>query len=308
MSYREKERKRSIQLRDKILRDPGDGLFFNKKRDFVLNDATLNLWAGIRADARDYFKRNNISWWMGDKENEPTGHMLSSQVACLNHLYPIRQRQVLATEILKKVDSRIIEAVIVDDGFVEFEAIGKKNYLNEKAHTRGANCTSIDALMVGKKKDGNNVLVLIEWKYTEEYRGENKYIPERYNIYNDLLKRPDCPISVEKYESLYYEPFYQLMRQTLLGWLMVLEKEYFCDEYIHIHVVPRENKELLERVTSPYLRGSSMSEAWKNVLRDKNRYVVVSPQAFVSPIQQCQDTQSILSYLQNRYWKDQQLL
>lgn len=303
MSYREKERKKAIMLRDKILRDPGDGVFFKKKRDFVLNDATLNLWAGIRFDAQEYFKRNNISWWMRDKENEPTGHMLSSQVACLNHLYPLRQRPDLATRILNNVDSRIVEAVIVDNGYVEFEAIGKQNFLKEKTHTRGANCTSIDALMVGKKKDGNNLLFLIEWKYTEEYREENKYIPERYNIYNDLLKRQDCPIIVEKYESLYYEPFYQLMRQTLLGWLMVIENEYSCDEYIHIHVIPKENKELLERVTSPGLKGSSMSEAWKTVLRNERRYIVVSPQDFISPISLCEDTQSILSYLKNRYWE-----
>ena len=74
--------------------------------------------------------------------------------------------------------------------------------------------------MVGKKNTGSNILVLIEWKYTEEYREENKYIPERYNIYNKLLQEYDSPIVTEDYESLYYEPFYQLMRQTLLGWKM----------------------------------------------------------------------------------------
>ena len=308
MSYREKERRKAIRLRDKILRDPGDGIFFNKKRDFVLNDATLNLWAGIRVDAQEYFKRNNISWWMGDKDNEPTGHMLSSQVACLNHLYPIRQRADLATRILKNVDSRIVEAQIVDDGFAEFEAIGKKNYLNEKSHTRGANCTSVDALMVGKKKDGNNLLFLIEWKYTEEYREENKYIPERYNVYNELLKKQTCPIKIDTYEFLYYEPFYQLMRQTLLGWLMTVENEYSCDEYIHVHVIPKENKELLERVTSPGLKGRSMSEAWKNVLKDEYKYQVLCPEEFISPISLCEDTKSILSYLKSRYWESEPAL
>ena len=59
------------------------------------------------------------------------------------------------------------------------KVIGKDNYLNERSHSRGANSASVDAAMVGKKADGANVLVLIEWKYTEDYSPESKYIPAR---------------------------------------------------------------------------------------------------------------------------------
>jgi len=281
MSYRENERKKAVKIRDGLFRDPGDGVFFNKKREFVLNDPALNLWAGIREDAIDYFKRNIISWWLGDKQNEPTGHLLSSQIACVNHLYFIRQRKDIASIILQKISDKIEEAVIVDDGYVEFETIGKQNYLSEKSHTRGANCTSIDAIMVGKKKDGKNILVLIEWKYTEEYTEENKYIPERYNIYNNLLSAPDCPISTNDFESLYFEPFYQLMRQTLLGWKMVQADEYNCDEYIHLHIIPENNHELRDRVPSPKLSGQNMSKAWESVLKVPKRYRVISPEDFI---------------------------
>jgi len=65
MRYRESERKKAIKIREILMRDPGDGLFFKKKREFVLQDAVLNLWAGIRMDAQDYFERNEIAWWMG---------------------------------------------------------------------------------------------------------------------------------------------------------------------------------------------------------------------------------------------------
>jgi len=167
----------------------------------------------------------------------------------------------LATALLKNINRNVEEAVIVDDGYVEFEVAGQRNYLNERSHTRGANCTSIDALMVGKKADGKNILFMIEWKYTEEYRQESKYIPQRYEIYNELLSEDNCPIVIDDYEALYYEPFYQLMRQTLLGWKMTENGEYSCDEYVHLHVIPHENRELLERVTSPGLNGKTMSDA-----------------------------------------------
>ena len=53
--------------------------------------AALNLWAGIREDALGYFEANRISWWKG-AQDRPTGHLLSSQIACVNQLYPLRQR------------------------------------------------------------------------------------------------------------------------------------------------------------------------------------------------------------------------
>jgi len=302
MSFREEERKKAIKIREELLRDPGGGYFLGKKREFVLKDSTLNLWAGIREDVIDYFERNKITWWMEDASNEPSGHLLSSQVACLNHLYFIRQRQDAATAILKNILPNITKAQIVDDGFVEFEIIGSQNYLGERSHTRGANSTSVDALMVGERTDGNNILFLIEWKYTEEYRADPKYIPERYDIYNKLLDEKNCPIVINNYEALYYEPFYQLMRQILLGWKMVENNEYSCNEFLHIHVIPENNKELREKVTSPSLVGNTMSDAWKNVLKEPNRYIVISPDQIVKPIENCSDTKSILSYLQKRYW------
>jgi len=225
-------------------------------------------------------------------------------VACINHLYFIRQRKDAATAILKSISNTIKEAVTVDDGYVEFEAIGRENYLGEKSHTRGANATSVDAIMVGKENNGSNTLILIEWKYTEEYREEDKYIPTRFNIYNKLLKEKDCPISTDDYKALYYEPFYQLMRQTLLGWKMVQAGEYQCDDYIHVHVIPENNVELRDRVTSPGLRGNNISEAWKAVLKKPEHYIVISPEHFIYPSAICPDTKSIMTYLKKRYWEE----
>jgi len=83
---------------------------------------------------------------------------------------------------------------------------------------------------------------------------------------------------------------------------MVQNLEYNCDEYIHLHVIPSGNKELKEQVTSPDLVGETMSEAWRNVLREPERYQVISPEIFLLPVKGCLDTSAILSYLNRRYW------
>lgn len=89
MSYLETQRKKAVGLRNIIFRDAGGGVFKNKEREFVLKEQALNIWAGVREDAISYFNRYNIPFW--GSGNEPTGHILSSQIACINHLYFIRQ-------------------------------------------------------------------------------------------------------------------------------------------------------------------------------------------------------------------------
>ena len=301
MNFLESERKRLVEIRDEVFGDPGGGLYRKRARAFVLRDPMLNLWEGIRQDCLGYFAENQIVWW-GDRDNQPTGHLLSSQIACLNHLFYLRHNQAASSAILRNIHPEIESAVMVDDGYVEFEAVGSQNYLGEKSHTRGANATSIDAIMVGRKASGKNILVLIEWKYTEAYRTDNKYIPARAKIYDPLLADSDCPIKVERFEDLYYEPFYQLMRQTLLGWKMAQNHEYGCDEYIHLHVIPASNKELKDRVTSPGLTSETMSDAWKNTLKEPDRYQIFSPDEFLAPLGDFDETQTLHTYLSKRYW------
>ena len=301
MSYRDQERKKATDIRESLFRDPGNGIFFGKEREFVLNDPTLNLWEGIREDALQYFKRNKIPWWQG-KKDDPTGHLLSSQVACVNHLYFLRQRKELATAVLTGIDNEVTEALIVDDGYVEFEFIGCKQYLEEKSWTRGTNCTSIDAVMVGKNSIGEKVFFLIEWKYTEYYQSESKYIPERAKVYDKLITDSDSPFKEMEVEAFYYEPFYQLMRQTLLAWKLIENNDHCCSDYHNVHVIPDENEELLQNITSPYLKGDNISEAWKSTLKNPNKYLTISPQDFLSPCAKIVDSQSLLSYLEKRYW------
>jgi hypothetical protein len=143
---------------------------------------------------------------------------------------------------------------------------------------------------------------MIEWKYTESYpKGQSKYIPARARIYDPIIQHPDCPIQANPTESLFYEPYYQLMRQNLLGWLMVQAGEYGCSDYLHIHVIPESNHELRNRVTSPGLSGDGMSQAWKSVLNTPECYFVITPEDFLEPIWRSDKYQSIINYLSARY-------
>ena len=319
--YRENQREKIVQIRNRFFKDPGGGIIGGVAAEFGLKDPWLNLWPGIADDAIVYFLANEIPWWKAKGETSsndvPSCHLLSSQVACVNHLYFLRQRQDLATSVLKNIDKRIVSAEKLGDpdvtsGYVAFEIIGAKNYLKEHSHTRGALSTSIDAVMVGRKENGKNVLFSIEWKYTEMYDRKNVHKDNHDKMYKLLLDEEDCPIQSKivadnNYDALYYDPFFQLMRQTLLSWKMVEAGEYNCDEYIHVHVIPKENEILRLAITSPKLPptvvGDGMCETWRNLLKEPNRYFVIDPKDLLQPLDNENDTLSLLRYLKERYWE-----
>ena len=183
-----------------------------------------------------------------------------------------------------------------------FEFIGSKQYLQERAFTRGANCTSVDAFMVGRTADGERRAFLIEWKYTEAYRRDDKYIPERAKVYDHLITAYDSPFKKIEPRAFYVEPFYQLMRQTLLGWQISKNADYGCTSYRHVHVVPEENTEFTLGVTAPMLIGDNVSAAWKGVLKVPELYVGKTPESLMRPLTERSDTKALMSYLQRRYW------
>ncbi|ASB49163.1 PGN_0703 family putative restriction endonuclease [Alkalitalea saponilacus] len=307
MKYIEIERQKAIRIRDQIFRDPGNGIFFGKEREFVLSEPLLNLWEGIRFDVKDYFEKNGISWWSGN--GEPTGHLLSSQVACVNHLYPFRQRKDCIDKILQNINSEFVDTSFIDSGYIEFEKTGVHPLGKEKSVQRGANSTSIDSFMIAQKENDEKVLILIEWKYTESYTPNSilnsKSGTNRLDVYKELLEKDNCPIITKNLEDLFYEPYYQLMRQTLLGWTMTQNKEYGATDWLHIHVIPEDNKELRERITSSNLEGKTLEESWKLQLKNPDKYIVISPQKFLEPINELEDTKSITNYLTNRYWTNE---
>lgn len=87
---------------------------------------------------------------------------------------------------------------------------------------------------------------------------------------------------------------------------MVEAKEYNCNEYIHVHVIPKDNTLLRLAITSPKLPSSvvaeGMCETWSNLLKEPNRYMVKDPKDLLQPLEQEKDTNSLLRYLEERYW------
>lgn len=311
MSYLETQRQKAIRLRNEIFKDSGRGVFKGIERDFVLKEPKLNIWAGVREDVLAYFNRYQIPFW--DSGNMPTGHLLSSQIACVNHLYFLRQRQDVATAILKGVDKDVRNAIkldngMPDNGFVDFEVIGAKNYLGERLHTRGANSTSVDAVMLAEMQTRQRKLFFIEWKYVEQYKSqpskaEGESGETRIKTYKTLLESSDCPFKPANIEGLFTEPYYQLMRQTLLAKEMSKAKEYGASDYQHLHIIPMANKELKDVNTAAgKLVGLNLQETWTNLLKSPDKYKVIDPKDFISPASVCNDVLTWIKYLEQRYW------
>ena len=297
--------------------DKGNGYFMGKPRLFVLKDGMNNLYEPIRNDVLRYFKDNDISWWGGDK---PSGHTLSSQIACLNHLFAIMGDKEAVLAMLNGVRDEFKEVLSVQcdaaPQYIGFEVVSEEDPLNEKTSTRGSNCTSVDAFIYAKHKDDSIWLIPIEWKYTEHYanldksnedrhgeeKGSNGKGQERVRRYSALT---DASLQLKSldsyYGSIYYqEPFYQLMRQTLWAENVVKLKEekLKADNYMHIHVIPSANKDILDKKYS--VSGMGMEETWRSMLTNQSKYIIVDPQKLLEPIKD--KYPELASYLKKRYW------
>jgi hypothetical protein len=206
----------------------------------------------------------------------------------VNFLFPFVDRPDQLARALLPVFPEIREMLPIESGYVEFEWIGLENYLDEKAprgaqRTRGANCTSADAAVLFLREDGKRQFVLIEWKYTESYGGTPLQVAksgtDRTRIYEKLFRRDDCPLDKDllpSFASLFYEPFYQFMRQQFLAHQMELAREKGADIVSVLHIAPACNKDF-GRVTSPELEalGDSALGIWQRLVRPSNRFVSV---------------------------------
>ena len=147
------------------------------------------LHKSYRGQTLSYFAKHNIKWWSSKYDvgrppeasgevGLPTGHLNSSQVAAVNHLEPARADRSVALRVLANVDPSLIGPVAIeDDGFVAYEWIGAENYLREPGpRTRGAQVTSLDAVMCARRADDTSTLVAFEWtsRATVPSRGRHR--------------------------------------------------------------------------------------------------------------------------------------
>ena len=274
--------------------------------------AAENLLDAVRGSALDYFRAHDIRWWLSSEEQAerarrglgggfPTGHLNSSQVVCVNHLEPARVDRELALNVARNLVPDAIDVREIDEepedganGYVAFEWIGDQDYLGEAregaVRVRGANVTSVDALIRLTLDDGTQALLVIEWKYLECYGGESVAVSkpgtDRVKRYRTLIERPDSPFLPGESERLFYEPYYQLMRQTLLAWQAAADPKMPETTWLHRLVVPAGNLALRCRVpeAAPKLIGDTLEEAWKSALKEPERFRVVTPTEVVEGV------------------------
>ncbi|MEX2160188.1 MAG: hypothetical protein WEB04_12375 [Dehalococcoidia bacterium] len=273
-----------------------EGVFKGKPRPFCIpiGCSSQNLFSGIRQEAIEYFKEARIPWHQGFAGG-PSNHLCDSQVACVNFLLPFSNNQEALGALLRPhyPQARRFLSMESSDHLVSFEWIGAENYLHERvagqARTRGANATSADAAVMFEREDGKKEIVLIEWKYTESYGGASLlFAPsgtDRSKTYRPLLGRRDCPIDMARVpdadvSALFYEPFYQFMRQQLLAHEMERAKELGADIVRVLHIAPAQNTDF-RRITSPSLRhlGATAVEVWKRLVRPDDRFQSVSTES-----------------------------
>ena len=269
---------------------------------YIIEDGRedLNLFSPIRKDALAYFLHNNIEWWRNNgHKNKPTGHMLSSQISCINHLFPFMKHDesVYLLSILNSIQHKYtFERILPNpldnemfNGNICFEFVWKnRSLLGENAETRGARCTSIDAVIYAETTDHKRILIPIEWKYVETYkhrRAPQKSIdryPSRINSNSNI------PEWKEEYE---YDPLYELARQTLLVENIIFNKDSSLpvDDYIHIIVIPEGNIELRLEV-----------DQYARSLKNPSKFVIIAPKQMMNPIRRSH--RDLYEYLDTRYW------
>lgn len=310
----EKKREQAAILTEHraTLFDNAEDIGYSKKKnewfDYFIKPqySDKNLYRGIRTKAIEYFREYDITWWQCLNEpNSPTGHMVSSQINCINHLFAFRDDPIAIKIILQKATNlpidKILQSPIDKGGYIAFEFVYKNKSLlkdnsgeyHEKYETRGANCTSIDALVYVQLVNGNKILIPIEWKYTETYNGEEA-CDESWQRYPDLIRLENSNLK-DVYDLYKADPYYELMRQTLLMEQIIQHKDcgIEADDYFHIMVIPNEHTELKSAIVNNYIP----------TLKDITKFRIIDPQALLSPIPADGDYKDLISYLQTRYWK-----
>jgi hypothetical protein len=162
-----------------------------------------------------------------------------------------------------------------------------------------------------ERKDQQRQVVLIEWKYTESYGGTflkiSKSGTDRTNIYRHLFEQADCPIDKDLlpgFDSLFYEPFYQFMRQQFLASEMEKAHEMGADRVSLLHIAPAHNTDF-RKVTSPELAqpGETATNIWKKLVKPEGRFISVSTEQLFGNLsaEKLPEIKTWLEYIQLRY-------
>lgn len=275
---------------------------------FTLQDGKDNLYNGM-TEAISYFEDNRIPWWSIENPSSriPSTDMLSSQMQCVNYLFPLCRDKKVVLQLAKLFDSSINGILLpvlpcygeqyIDFGFVYHN----DRILGEATQNkmRGGLWTSADACILARR-GWTKILILIEWKYAESYCDsfENKVGGALMGRYNPLIKQSEQLIEfpAPEYGYYYYEPFYKLMRQTLLAEGIIKEK--IADEYLHVVVAPAINRDLFDNNFA--FTFENLETTWKQCLRNPDKFVMIDSGRILKEVVSSARP-PLAKYLQERY-------
>lgn len=342
MRFRDKEKRRYEGIKNGLFTAAAlrAGQYRGKTYPFCLADdhSSENLHESIRDEAIAYFRARRIPWHDGFDDSEgnaralPSNHLCCSQSACVNALAPMMRDADLLARSFSVFIPELAEPILfdADDSFpnggkplLAFEWTGKDNYLGETNWgTRGANATSADFGFRFRRFDGRVQLVLGEWKYTEFYsdplKDPAKLNPTQLRVYREAFDRWNKRQSdLPPYETFFAEPFYQLMRQSLLAMEMELARksgpgEMEADVVTVVHVSPKANREYATSFTSPTMAryGRTVTAAWAN-LAPPDRFTAISLESLLTTIDHAagQQHRRWADWLLDRYgwWRGESL-
>lgn len=235
-------------------------------------------------------------------------HIRSSAASCINVFGYLNQHpeniipffNQLGLDIQKVIDFptnvNYVGEVYDDIGPIVFEWIGpKRTPINEKGGSRGQSRTSIDAFLLAEI-NGKITQLLIEWKFTETYNSESythkfggtKGIERlrRYSSVLTKLRSKKFPFRFSEEDKMgladfSYEPFYQLLRMTLLAKMTtpVNLGTLRIEDYKIVHLSHSENNNLntLSKIHLKYSPGlkyfidKSLHDSWIELLDEKEK-------------------------------------
>ena len=322
-NYGRTERERQARFRENLT-TPTDALGRRYRYLLALGREEENLYPSLRDEngACRYFAERNIKWWQAGVSGDasegkyPTRNMASSQIACVNFLLPLVEIPGALTAVLQAIDHDVTGVVdIVHEGTaspVELEWIGLGNALEgPTVKSRGANSTSVDAFMIAATPAGRRAY-LMEWKYVEEYRtedkGEGRQGDTRRRRYAHLYDESRCFNGMAPFGAWLFDPFYQILRLRLLADRMVRNAELGVSEAKVVVIVPDCNLAYRERITSPWFASrfpsQSVSDIVRKTLIEPDRdYASVSQASLAGAVRaKCkQAAESWSTYLRMRY-------
>lgn len=270
---------------------------------------------------------------------------LSSQASCFNFWYPFIKEEnkeqlkelllclgLKVDEVLTiKPNSMFEDTLYKDGGNILFEWIGPNNSpIGEKdGYLRGQHRTSIDAYIL-TKINGKVTQILIEWKFTESYSSRSntgKFLGSkgierlaRYSpiIARDRNSRKEILFKMNNIDNwgiydVCYEPFYQLLRQHMLGQETIGMKfgDYVIEDYVVMHLSHSENSKsnILTAKQCEYSKGleqyigQELHTIWDKLLNKehKSRFIGTYWDKCLLKYKPTKDLQVWYKYMCNRY-------